>query len=385
MSILGDDDSLLGSTPSGSEDNYVASLGRISGKLLSANLLRNGSDLTFRNGSTDPDLLYLDVNNMRVGINTDSPVYDLDVNSLITTTNASVTNRLTVDNVIVDAAGYFSTTVGPLYITPTGALTELVYQRSTTDNLELNNNTIGSFSNSDIVFDPNGTGTVELQTTTNVTGNVSVTGNIRVDGDLSAGDNIIVGDTPLDTVTIGPDFTQSIIPGDDNTWSLGEDTGDSSPRRWSILQSRDLSTTVTVRPDTAIVDNELRIDGIANTIFATQTNIDVLLNPDTGIVYIESTKWENDSITNLDNTPLTFANTGIGYVRYMGDNAIVIPSGAIADRRSSPEVGETRWNTDDNYLECFDGTVWAVSTGGGIEVTQEIMEDLSNVWTLVLG
>lgn len=385
MSILGDDDSLLGSTPSGSEDNYAASLGRISGKALSANLLRNGNDLTFRNGSTDPDLLYLDVNNMRIGINTDSPVYDLDVSSLITTTDFDVTNRLTVDNVIIDAAGYFSTTVGPLNIVPTGLTTEIVYQRSTTDNLELNNNTISSFSNSNIVFDPNGTGTVELQSTTNITGDVSVIGNIRVDGDLSAGDNIIIGDTPLDVVTIVPDFTQSIIPGDNNTWSLGEDTGDSSPRRWSVLQSHDLSTTVTVRPDTAIVDNELRLNGIANTIFALQTDADVLLNPDTGIVYIEDTKWETDSITNLNNTPLTFANTGIGYVRYMGSNGVVIPSGADSERRPTPEVGETRWNTDSNYLECFDGTVWAVSTGGGIEVTQEIMADLGNVWTLVLG
>ena len=48
--------------------DYVSALGRISGKLLSENLERQGVDLTFRNEQYDPDLLYLDVTNMRIGI-----------------------------------------------------------------------------------------------------------------------------------------------------------------------------------------------------------------------------------------------------------------------------------------------------------------------------
>jgi len=72
-------------------------------------------------------------------------------------------------------------------------------------------------------------------------------------------------------------------------------------------------------------------------------------------------------------------------VRFMGDNAFLIPSGNNSQRRASPELGETRWNTEENYLECFDGAVWAVSTGGGIEVNVEIMEDLGHAYTLMLG
>ena len=53
-------------------------LGRISGKLLSANLERDGIDLTFRNNPLDADLLYLDVNNLRVGIN-QTPGFDLHI------------------------------------------------------------------------------------------------------------------------------------------------------------------------------------------------------------------------------------------------------------------------------------------------------------------
>ena len=49
-------------------------IGRISGPLLKANLLREGVNLAFEN-----DLLYLDVNNNRIGINNATPQYDLDV------------------------------------------------------------------------------------------------------------------------------------------------------------------------------------------------------------------------------------------------------------------------------------------------------------------
>jgi hypothetical protein len=37
------------------------------------------------------------------------------------------------------------------------------------------------------------------------------------------------------------------------------------------------------------------------------------------------------------------------------------------------------------YLECFDGSVWEISTGGGDEVTTTIMEELSTVYIIVFG
>jgi hypothetical protein len=134
-----------------------------------------------------------------------------------------------------------------------------------------------------------------------------------------------------------------------------------------------------------VVSDQLRLDGTINKISASQSNDDVILLPDTGVTRIESTQWQDNEITNLLNTPLTFASTGIGYTRFMGDNAVLIPAGTDLQRRASPEVGETRWNTDQDYLECYDGTVWAVSTGGGVEVDVLIMEDLSHVYTLMLG
>lgn len=479
--VLGGDDGLLGSSQSGSENNYVAALGRISGKLLSENLLRQGVDLTFRNGGSDPDILYLDVNNMRLGVNTDligGPVYDLDVQSynlapsstivatgtwssaafkrmqisksllpptfgstvlfgwqmwlptsgatytvayvttyladptkwditftsdflsqagtpefsflgaptsgsVMHTVDINTTNYATVDN-LTFTGNTIGSTVGPIVITSTDINLVIPIGLMTSDYLEFNDNQINSFSNKNIILDPNGSGTIELIADSNVTGDLQVSGNITMNGSLRTDTNIIIGDQIIDTVTINPDFTQSIIPGDNGVWSLGENTGDSSPRRWSQVWAHDLSTVITNRPNVTIVSEQMRIDGLINKISGLQFNEDILLSPDTGITYIEQTKWENNDITNLTNGGLTFASTGIGYTRFMGTNGFVVPSGTTAERPYT-EVGETRWNTDLQYLECYDGTIYTVATGGGETVTQQFMEDLGFVYSVVLG
>ncbi len=398
--IPGSDDGLLGSNQAGSEPNYVAALGRISGKLLSANLERNGADLTFQDGASDPPILYLDVTNMRVGIegapatslarpSLSLPVYDLDVNDNIKTRFGSVTNQANLDNLTFNASGVIGSTTGPIEIKTTTLTSIITYDKILSDYLVFDGNVISSISNNNIRLDPNGTGRVVFEASTSISGNLQVQGtsrgNITVNGNLSSASNIIVGDTPLDTVTVAPDFTQSIIPGIDLTYDLGQQANDSSPRRWSEIRAQDLSTVITNRPNAVKVSDQLWLDGTINKITGLQSNEDVELLPDTGITYIESTKWQDNTITNLLNTPITFANTGIGYVRFMDTNAFILPVGTDAERRASPEVGETRWNTDEGYLECYDGTVWAVSTGGGVDVTVEIMEDLGHAYTLMLG
>lgn len=368
----------------------MSQLGRIGGQVLTDNLLRAGVDLAF-----ETDLLYLDVNNRRIGIRRGVPVYDLDVNDDIRTTNLEVTTQLAPGNLRVNSPNTISTSVGPINVRIAGGEIfhdRLITQVSGNERLILDGNLISSGANQNIIFDPNGTGTVELKANTNVTGNLSITGNINVNGNLTGLSQLILGDQTIDTVTVNTDFTQSIIPGDDLAYALGADAADSSPRRWAQLHSPDWSGISTgawpgsgLRPQSVTISDQMRLNGTANQIFATQSNENISLNPDTGITYIEKTKWQDNDLSNLLNTPLTFSSTGIGYYNFNGDNAIVIPSGDNSQRRISPEVGETRWNTEIGYLECYDGTNWVISTGGGEEVTQQIMDDLSNVYVLILG
>lgn len=479
---------VFGEDPSNTnEDNFTAALGRIGGKLLKDNLTRNGSDLTFRNRIGDPDLLYLDVNNMKIGVNDGTPSYDLDINSHIKTTNGSVTSQANLDNVIINAAGYFSTSVGSLHIQPTGAGTMIEHQRMITANLEFNDNFIGSFSNSDINLDPNGSGTIEFQATTEISSNLLVTGNIQTPGNLSTAGQLIIGDSPLDVVTVVPDFSQSIIPGTTASYDLG-----TSLKKWSRVYSPDLTNVTRVRPNAANYSDQVRIDGVNKTIFAMQSNDDVHLDPSTGITYIEELKFEGNDITNsrsvralnptaisagllagdpfwnttatgneyflgggttiittrtsklgdirndldnpgvinaddanlasiignktggtlneqlwyhkvmkpavyaspaatatysngvsVTNAPMTFSSTGTGYIRFNNTNAMVIPSGTSAQRTYS-EIGDTRWNTELNYLECFDGDRYIISTGSGEVVSADLMTELAITRALIL-
>ena len=364
----------------------MSQLGRIGGQVLTDNLVRAGVDLAF-----ETDLLYIDVNNQQIGIKDSTPVYTLDVNGNTHTDELTVVTQLAAGNLRINSPDTISTSIGGIdvYINGGG---EIFHDRLVTASLVLDGNLISSISNSNIVLDPNGSGTAELRANTNITGDLAVSGNISMSGNLTGLGTLTFGNQTLDTVTINTDFTQSIIPGDDLTFAMGADAGDSSARRWSQAYSPDW-TYITdgtlpgsgLIPQSVVVSDQLRLDGAINKISAIQSNDDVLLLPDTGITRIESTKWQGNEITNLLNTPLTIGTTGTGYYVFSGTNGMIIPAGTSGQRPASPEVGDTRWNITEQYLECFDGSVYIVATGGGDLVTQQFMEDLGFIYSAILG
>jgi len=198
----------------------MSQLGRISGQLLKDNLTRNGHDLTF-DKIVDPDplvakegLLHLDVTNRRVGINTETPAYDLDVNGTTRTTDLEVSQQAVIANVTISTDQITSDT-GTLNLT-NGTGDQINYQaKLVVDNIELENNVISTNTGANLELRPNGTGSVDIYADTNVYGDVYVTGNIRADG------NITVGDANTDNITINADVASDIIPDADITYKLG--------------------------------------------------------------------------------------------------------------------------------------------------------------------
>lgn len=480
---------------------FVAQLGRISGKLLADNLLRDGVDLTFRNGPLDADLLYLNVTDDKIGINQDVPVYDLDVNSSAHSIFGEATTSAYIDNIsIID--NIFSTASGPIEIEPAGPNPTAIFDRLGTIDGSYNpilfftDNVLESTNNSNIVFNPSGTGSINLQSTTNITGDLDVTGNIGISGDLSTTSNIFIGDDPLDVVVIQTDFTQDINPGTTLSYDLGAPL-----KRWAEAHIVDWRNITNILPENALISDQLLIDGVGgNNIFTVQSNDDVVINSATGNNFVEllnvngntisnlvnvpeidptlvasgislaaagdpsAAVWntivsgreltvtgpgsivesfrsaklgdirndlDNPNILNADdsnkvldignqvsatlneqlwyntvikpyilndsglyaqygngesitNKPLTLSSTGIGYVKISGDSAFVIPYGTTAERTYS-EIGDTRWNTDLEYLECFDGNIYIVATGPGAVVTTDLMTELAITRALVLG
>jgi hypothetical protein len=207
-------------------------VGRISGPLLKDNLLRNGVNLAF-----ETNLLYLDVVNSRVGINTANPAYDLDVNGTTRTTNLYASNSATIGTITLSGST-ISSSNSTINLTPNGT-NAVVYQGTVlVGNLSLTGNTLSSTNtNGDINVTANGTGGINLG---NGAGNVqvTVTGNLHATGNITADGNITLGNAATDTVTFDAEINSSIIPNANNTYDLG-----SPSLTWANLYTNSVSAT----------------------------------------------------------------------------------------------------------------------------------------------
>ena len=362
----------------------MSQLGRISGPLLDANLNRLGVDLTFRNYGADDDLLYLDVTNNRIGVNKQPASRRVEIDgtthssNIISTTSADIATITATTNI-------FSTDISStIIVSPNQSNPLVTFDNMRAGDLDFKDNIIKNYTvNGSVELNPNGTGIVDIYANTTVNGNITVTGNTQINGNLTEAANIIVGDSILDTVIIAPDFTQSIIPGDHITYDLG-----TTIKRWRqvhVHQNLDIGA---LSFNDVTVGLQLEIESGLPSIRTLQSNDDVILNSNTGNINIERFRFNNNDITNLDATAFTLASTGIGYVRFMDNNGLVIPAGTDIQRSASPETGDTRWNTDnplDNYMECFDGTTWNLATGPGGSISSVENYDLANAYILILG
>jgi len=358
----------------------MSQIGRISGPLLQSNLIRNDVDLAF-----DTDLLYLDVANGRVGLKSDGPNYDLDLSgNSRTTDDFTATNTAIFGKVTLDNQSTWSTTLGEINIRPTGPDAYIEWGKALTPSFQIKDNYIKSLgTDENIEMDTSGTGIVDMQADTTVNGDLTVGQNISTDQDLTiAGGTIILGDNPIDTVAIAPDFSQDILPGQTERFSLGTD-----PKRWGQIHIYAFAGVDTVTVDNLITSDQVLVES-PNTIKTIQSNDALQLNSNTSVVTLEDLQFEasgsDNIITNLLDTKNELVHTGDGYLKFGGTNGFVVPVGDT-DERTSPEVGDTRWNTDLGYLECFDGSVYQVATGGGRVISEPIMEDLGNIYSLIFG
>lgn len=202
-------------------------MGRVSGPLLSENLLRNGEDLAF-----DTNLLYLDVNNRKIGIKNDSPTRNLSVADARTTylvvdTQADIANFSILTNKIQNP-------LGTIYLRPNQTTDPTVTAKELqTANLSFTNQKIENLTaDSNIEITPTGTGIVKFTTTSvNVSGWMHATGDVTYDGTITFGNN------DLDSVTFNTDITSSIVP-QNSTYGLG-----SLSKYWRKLYSVNVNAT----------------------------------------------------------------------------------------------------------------------------------------------
>lgn len=290
----------------GSENPYTAQLGRISGKLLQPNLTRT-ANLSFRNGPVDADLLYVDVANQRIGVNTDAPTRDIDTLGYTKIHNDVIVNgtKATIDNIIIGTDNIFRTTVGPILVETSDPNTKFFHGQLLTDELDFNGQSIKSLnSNQSIALSASGTGAVELQAHVSVNGDVEVTGNIRARQNLQFNGQLIIGDQITDTVAVNLDFTQSLVPGTNNTYDLG-----TAARKWDRVQIYGVDNVNQFVAQGFTVSDQQGASG--NTLRTLQSNEDLRLIASTGNTYL----------ANFEIVEVNYYKVGINGL-YLEDNGL---------------------------------------------------------------
>ena len=203
----------------------MAQLGRISGPLLQDNLERQGVDLKFRDDLNSTPLLYLDVNTKQVAVNYNgTPLADLYVNSPIETVNLAVTSgSATIGNFTL-GGNTIQLSSGNITL---DALQNINLSGLGTDNLLLDDAFIGTrTTDTNVILDPSGTGTVEFYADTTVDGNIHATQNITADG------NLILGSGSEDNITLNAELTNNLLPDQTDQFAIG-----SAGKKFSKLYS----------------------------------------------------------------------------------------------------------------------------------------------------
>lgn len=66
----------------------------------------------------------------------------------------------------------------------------------------------------------------------------------------------------------------------------------------------------------------------------------------------------NLSLTAAANSNITMTVSGTGVVKINATSALTVPTGNVAQRPSSPDIGALRFNTNSGELEVYDGVGW---------------------------
>lgn len=348
-------------------------IGRISGPLLKQNLIRNGTDLAF-----ETDLLYLDVNNSRIGVNTSTPAADLHVNDTLRTTNLIVDNQFDIGKLHF-SGNTISSDIQTISFQPSGSDPTIYHSKLRIDDIEITDNVISTIdTNADLTLEPNGTGKVDIRSDATVNGDLYVTGDINADGNVTIGGNITIGDSLTDTITINAAIKSDLIPETDITYDLG-----SSTFKWRNIYSYEMEVDILTLNDLNVGDIEIS----GNTI-STKTNTDLsIFGTGTGSVRLANFEFDENTITNITPNGISrIIQTGTSYIKFEGTNGFVPPRGTDIQRPTSYAVlGMTRYNTTSKSLEVWDGITWASPAGASGAVSEFQANDISIAWALTLG
>ena len=145
---------------------------------------------------------------------------------------------------------------------------------------------------------------------------------------------------------------------------------------------------------TGITLNGLQVDDVFindSTITTNVSNSDLELSRNgSGEVILNNISIVGNTIKNNTNKGVVnLVSSGFGYTKFTGTSGVVIPFGGTAtqpDPATNPiPVGDTRYNTDTQILETWDGNTYLTSMGPNPPITPTEFNDLLLEYTIIFG
>jgi hypothetical protein len=238
--------------------------------------------------------------------------------------------------------------------------------------------TLTPFTNQSVVINSNQALKFPIGNNTNRV--LSTTGQVRFNNSLNNFEGRITG---------GNRNFYGLFDSDANTGITAELTPGANDNTIRMIINGITQATLTQEKFT--VNNRISVDQIrldSNIISTFNSNADLELDRSgTGVVQFKDDFSITDNIiTNLKSNGITsIVPTGMGYVRFVGNSALGVPSGTTLERPVGIPMGATRYNVDLGYLEIYDGSNWVISAGGGAAISTAEMEDISDEWALIFG
>jgi len=247
------------------------------------------------------------------------------------------------------------------------------------NDIELSGNKISTTaSNANLELDPSGTGKVDIQSATDITGNLLVNGNITATGNITIGGNLTIGDALTDTITINASIRSSLIPETDNTYDLG-----SLLYKWQAIYTQGIFAT-----NLSLSTFDIGNIHLENNEITTTGGTDLVIDPSgTGSVRIGNLAIRDNLITNTVSGSITeLAQSGTGYFKIAGTNAFIVPKGTTGERPTAYAVeGMMRYNLDSKAMEIWDGLQWSSPAGTIGAVSETTANDIAIRFALTIG
>lgn len=308
-------------------------IGNISGPMLASNLVRNGLDL-----SIESNLLYFSLSdpdpiNFKIGVNTDSPAYLLDI---VGTTRSTSIKSTTVDigNININA-NTVKSSVGDL----------ILQSASTNDNILLSSNLTSS---NDVTL----TGLTSVTSINKLTitpPTTSATLALVTGSTLATSGAYSITFTSTADTTVTLPTTGTLVNSSVSTLSSLTSVGTITSGTWSgsfgavsganltSLNALNLSGTI---PTTVLGNSSLYLGTTA-----------IALNRTTGNLSLSGVSFDATSVT----------------------TSFTLPSGDSSLRPGAPAGGNIRYNTGSGYFEGYNGSNWGqvgtVISGSGLNST----------------